>query len=181
MSRPGRRAPSGPTRVPGGERWTALWRRQEKRVALVVEPLSDVPAPFGARRLASVRLRSEGTGKAVDVHGPAPSGFAAFGAGGRTTVLTTDIGGAPDCGRTAYMDRLAAEAGAACHPARERPKQHRLPETQGDELTTSAPPQHRPPHPGSARRAVSARVRERRDDRATTGGRVPGGSEDRRS
>ncbi len=151
-------------------------------MVLVVESPSGVHAPLGARTLASVHLRSEDTGKAVDVHGPAPRGFAAFGADGRTTVLITDTGEALDRGHTAYTGRFAAEAGtAACHPAPEESEQHRLPETQGGEPTPPTLPQNRPLRPGRARRAASTRVRERRGDRATTKGRAPGGGVELRS
>lgn len=133
-----------------------------------VAPPPDGHALLGSWRLVSVRSRAEDTGEAVDVHGPAPRGFAMFGADGHMMVIVTGSGEAPTRGVTAYTGRFAAGQGrlvtkvdAAWHPAWEGSDQHRYLEMQGDELTVLTPPLDHPLRPGRLHRAVVTWVRER--------------------
>lgn len=130
--------------------------------------LPDGHALLGAWKLVSVRSHSEDRAVALDMHGPAPRGFAMFGADGRMMVIITGSGEAPNRGVAAYTGRFSAGQGrlvtkvdAAWHPSWEGSEQHRFLEMRNDELTVVTPPLDHPLRPGRMHRAVLTWVRER--------------------
>jgi hypothetical protein len=134
----------------------------------VVGSTVDAQALLGAWRLVSVRSRFEDTGEMIDIHGPAPRGFAIFGADGRMMVIIAESGARPDRTVTAYTgrfnvrpDRLVTKVDVAWHPAWEGSEQHRFLAAQGAELLVQTPLQDHPLHPGRMHRAIVTWVRER--------------------
>ncbi|WP_380070351.1 lipocalin-like domain-containing protein [Dankookia sp. GCM10030260] len=129
----------------------------------------DIHGLLGAWQLVSVRSQFEDTGEMVDIHGPAPRGFAVFCPDGRMMVIIAESGERPNRAVTAYTgrfdakpDRLVTKVDVAWHPAWEGSEQHRFLSIQGDKLLVQTQLQDHPLLPGRMHRTIVTWAREHR-------------------